>query len=256
MRTLFLASIIFASFVSTSAFAVDKELADLNQTTFDSVDANHDGRASLREIELFQDLVMLSMDSDDDGVVSLKEYLVWDMGWDELAKSRNKLVEYQTARESIFKTWDRNNDGMLSLEEQKLSPERDFHVGQQDLAKPLNLKQFMSRLRIILAMNEAVTEGEHVTLINAFIVPVGKEAEAVRFWDKAADFMRGQPGYVSTALHQSILPDAKYMLINVAQWESVDAFKAASKALRTESGIKPLEGLVPNPSLYKVIRAD
>ena len=97
---------------------------------------------------------------------------------------------------------------------------------------------------------------EPVILINAFQVPPGKEDEAVRFWEKAAAFMRKQPGYISTALHRSVLPDARFKLINVARWESAEAFKAASRALRTRSGIKPLEGLVPNPSLYAIIRSD
>ncbi len=97
---------------------------------------------------------------------------------------------------------------------------------------------------------------QSVTLINAFAVPEGKEAESIKFWEEAADFMRQQPGYISTALHQAILPNAKFALINVAKWKSVESFKAASQALRTKSGIKLIEGLVPNPSLYKVIRSD
>lgn len=95
-----------------------------------------------------------------------------------------------------------------------------------------------------------------VTLINAFIVPADKEAEAILFWEQAAEFMKRQPGYVSTALHRAILPDAKFKLINIAKWESVDAFKKASVALRTTSGIKPVDGVVPAPSLYEVIRTD
>ena len=97
---------------------------------------------------------------------------------------------------------------------------------------------------------------EPVILINAFIVPDGKEAEAIAFWEKAADFMRTQPGYVSTALHESILPNAQFHLINIAKWESVDAFKNASEALRTSGTIKPVEGVRPTPSLYTVIRTD
>ena len=100
------------------------------------------------------------------------------------------------------------------------------------------------------------TGAGHITLINAFIVPQGKETEAIAFWDKAAEFMKRQPGYVSTALHRSISPDAKFQLINVAKWESAEAFKRASAALRASGGLQPVEGLVPTPSLYTVIRTD
>ena len=97
---------------------------------------------------------------------------------------------------------------------------------------------------------------EPVILINAFVVPEGKETEAVLFWQQAADFMRDQPGYISTALHKSILPDAKFKLINVAHWESVEAFKKASLALRTQSGIVPVVGMMANPSLNTIIKSD
>ena len=99
-------------------------------------------------------------------------------------------------------------------------------------------------------------DNEPVTLINAFVVPAGKEKEAVDFWQNAADFMKLQPGYISTALHQAILPDAKFHLINVAKWESVEAYQNASKARRAQSGAKPPEGVVPYPSLYEVIIED
>ena len=95
-----------------------------------------------------------------------------------------------------------------------------------------------------------------ITLINAFVVPDGKEAEAIAFWKQAAEFMKKQPGYISTKLHQAILPDARFKLINVAKWESAEAFRKASQALRTKGGIKPVEGVIPNPSLYTVIIED
>ncbi|MEM7425601.1 MAG: antibiotic biosynthesis monooxygenase family protein [Pseudomonadota bacterium] len=104
--------------------------------------------------------------------------------------------------------------------------------------------------------DKAFAADKPVILINAFEVPAGKEAEAVQFWERAAEFMKKQPGYVSTALHQAILPDARFRLINVAKWESVDAFKKASHALRTKSGVKLVKGMVPNPSLYSIIRSD
>ena len=45
-----------------------------------------------------------------------------------------------------------------------------------------------------------------VTLINPFEVPAGKEAEALAFWEKAAAFMKQQPGFISTRLHRALVP--------------------------------------------------
>ncbi|HJK87220.1 MAG TPA: antibiotic biosynthesis monooxygenase [Candidatus Megaira endosymbiont of Nemacystus decipiens] len=108
----------------------------------------------------------------------------------------------------------------------------------------------------VLAEDKTSSTDEPIILINTFIVPEGKVAESIAFWEKAADFMRTQPGYISTTLHQTILPDAKFELINVAKWRSVGDFKNASHAMKTQSGIKPIDGLIPNPSLYKVIISD
>ena len=113
---------------------------------------------------------------------------------------------------------------------------------------------------LVLGSNAAYaddeTNAEPVTLINAFVVPAGKEDEAGKFWQNAADFMKTQPGYISTALHQAILPDAKFHLVNVAKWESAEAYQNASKARRAQSNAKPPEGVIPYPSLYEIIIED
>ncbi|WP_299241755.1 antibiotic biosynthesis monooxygenase family protein [uncultured Aquimarina sp.] len=96
-------------------------------------------------------------------------------------------------------------------------------------------------------------ESGYITLINPFEVPEGKLAESVTYWEACRDFLKNQPGYVSTKLHQSIKGDAKFMLINVAVWESPKAFTEASQKMAKELGVSPPEGLKANPSLYTVI---
>lgn len=106
---------------------------------------------------------------------------------------------------------------------------------------------------LTMTVSTAQAEGETVTLINVFEVPEGQLEASVAFWKESRDFLQTQPGYVSTALHQSIAPDAKFMLVNVAEWESAAAFKAASENMMKTSGIKPVEGLGFNAGLYTVI---
>ena len=43
--------------------------------------------------------------------------------------------------------------------------------------------------------------------------------------------MNNQPGYVSTNLHQSFQDDATYQLMNIAIWESQEAFYLAAKKM-------------------------
>lgn len=99
-------------------------------------------------------------------------------------------------------------------------------------------------------------DAKDVTLINVFEVPQDQYEAAIDLWTQSRDFLQKQPGYISTALHKSLSPDAKFQLINIAKWESADAFKAATKAMRETSGIKPVEGLKYTPGLYQVILTD
>lgn len=44
--------------------------------------------------------------------------------------------------------------------------------------------------------------------------------------------MRGAAGFISTRLHESMDPQAKFRFINVAEWESLQQLQAA---MRTEA---------------------
>jgi heme-degrading monooxygenase HmoA len=94
-----------------------------------------------------------------------------------------------------------------------------------------------------------------VILINPFEVPEGKEAEALAFWERAADFMNKQPGFISTRLHRAIVPWARFHLINVAEWQSVDQFEAAIFCDEFKNLTEPYMKIFPHfPGLYEVIR--
>jgi heme-degrading monooxygenase HmoA len=64
-------------------------------------------------------------------------------------------------------------------------------------------------------------------LINVFEVPEGRDEEFLAGWEQGKQFMEQQPGYVSTALHRSLDPKARFRYINVAVWESPEDFNAA-----------------------------
>lgn len=100
----------------------------------------------------------------------------------------------------------------------------------------------------------ALNQTQYTTLINSFEVPNGKLEESIIYWEACRDFLKNQPGYISTKLHQSIKDDSRFLLVNVAIWESPKAFMEASSKMSKELGVAPPEGLMANPSLYDVIR--
>ena len=96
----------------------------------------------------------------------------------------------------------------------------------------------------------------NITVINPFEVPQGREDEALSMWEAFAEYFRKQPGYISTKLHKAINPDAKFHLVNIAEWESVEAFQAALSNPELQNIAKDLPSDIPHyPGLYEVIRS-
>jgi heme oxygenase (mycobilin-producing) len=94
-----------------------------------------------------------------------------------------------------------------------------------------------------------------VTLINPFEVPEGKEDEALAFWERVADYMKAQPGFVSTRLHKAVVPWARFHFINVAEWQSIEHFEAAIGSEEFKNLTEPYMELFPHfPGLYEVVR--
>lgn len=95
---------------------------------------------------------------------------------------------------------------------------------------------------------------EYITLINSFEVPVGKLEASIKYWEACRDFLKKEHGYISTKLHQSVGDGARFQLVNIAIWETPQAFMDASKKMNKELNIPPTEGLKANPALYTIIR--
>ncbi len=93
-----------------------------------------------------------------------------------------------------------------------------------------------------------------VILINPFELPEGVgEEDFLRGWERAADYMREQPGFVSTQLHRALRPDARFPFINIAVWSSAQDFQAA---VTSEQFREIAQGASPgSPALYEVVRS-
>ena len=102
----------------------------------------------------------------------------------------------------------------------------------------------------------AQTASADVTLINVFEVPEAQIETVISAWEDARDFLSEEPGYIETSLHQSLQPNARFQLINVARWESQSAFLQATTNMRTAGIFPEIEGLGVNPALYTVVRTD
>jgi heme oxygenase (mycobilin-producing) len=92
-----------------------------------------------------------------------------------------------------------------------------------------------------------------VVLINAFEVPDGKDEAFLEGWERARTFLATQQGYLSTRLHRSLSPSADFRFINVAVWQSAQAFQAATSRPEFANAAIPFPF---HASLYEVVRED
>ena len=113
-------------------------------------------------------------------------------------------------------------------------------------------------MTVLKEMNDACTlaqqmqtnEDGSVVLINLFTVEPGEEAALIEAWSDDASFMRNQPGYISTQLHQGIAGSPTFL--NYAVWESVKSFHNAfsNPEFQAKLGHYP-DSAVASPHLFK-----
>jgi len=69
------------------------------------------------------------------------------------------------------------------------------------------------------------TDASPVVLVNVFHVAADDIPALLQAWADDANWMKQQPGYISTQLHQGIAGSTVFL--NYAVWESVAHFRAA-----------------------------
>jgi heme-degrading monooxygenase HmoA len=68
-------------------------------------------------------------------------------------------------------------------------------------------------------------DAKPVVLVNVFSLDKADEQTFLKTWQNDAEFMKRQPGFISTQLHRAIGESPTYL--NYAVWESTAHFRAA-----------------------------
>ena len=103
---------------------------------------------------------------------------------------------------------------------------------------------------VSLADQMQSNEDGSVVLINVFTIDAQDEEALLAAWSHDADFMKAQPGYISTQMHKAIGGSTTY--INYAIWESVESFRNAfsNPEFQKRIGDYP-QSAVASPHLFK-----
>ncbi len=97
-----------------------------------------------------------------------------------------------------------------------------------------------------------------VTLINVVEMPADQVDNFMAGWKKRAEIMSTLPGFRDYALHRALLSVSRFQLVNVAHWDSREAFEAAIAnpeflSLREAAQHEIDFGVTASPALYEVI---
>lgn len=96
------------------------------------------------------------------------------------------------------------------------------------------------------------TEASPVILVNMFQVEKAQIPDLLKAWENDANWMKKQPGYISTQLHQAI--GGSTLFFNYALWESVAHFSAAFNHPDFKSSLEQYpSSTIASPHLFRRI---
>ena len=95
---------------------------------------------------------------------------------------------------------------------------------------------------------------EPVVLINSFEVAAEEAEKFIAAWETTRDYLQAQPGYIDTALHQALAPNAEFQFVNVARWQTAEDFTIAIQSPGFQAAAAGLIGFQPHASLYRTVR--
>lgn len=92
-----------------------------------------------------------------------------------------------------------------------------------------------------------------VTFINVIELPADKVDAFIVQWRERAMLTADTPGFRDFKLHRAQLSDSRFQLINVAHWDSVEAYEKAIAGPAFVEAMRHVPGFVnASPALYDV----
>jgi heme-degrading monooxygenase HmoA len=114
------------------------------------------------------------------------------------------------------------------------------------MSQMLQLKPLDSNVPIFQQLGANVSP---VVLVNVFQVAEQDIPALLTAWEADANWMKQQPGYISTQLHQGIAGSTVFL--NYAVWESVAHFRAAFTHAEFQSALEHYPSTaVASPHLF------
>ncbi len=101
----------------------------------------------------------------------------------------------------------------------------------------------------------ARSDADPITFVNVFEIEPQQLDLFLVGWRERAEFMSHQPGFRSFRLHRALSPESRFQLINVAEWESAEALRAATSHADFQASVQDVVtqfGVTAYPGVYRV----
>ncbi len=97
-----------------------------------------------------------------------------------------------------------------------------------------------------------------VTFINVIEVPAEQVDMFIAQWRERAKIMSTAPGFRDSRLHRAVSSKTRFQLVNVAHWDSHQAWEAAMSHPEFQARMRALEDdrsveVSASPALYEVV---
>lgn len=143
--------------VAPTILAADEnEGRRLAELAFASVDSAERGFIDMGEFTTFGTDVFASMDGDENGKISLDEYMGWDYGMVSVAEERDRMDAYETALRVVFAFRDRDGDGEINKTEHRQSMNFDFQRADLNGDAVLTEREFLNGFPVMVALRAAL----------------------------------------------------------------------------------------------------
>ena len=148
--------LIAAIAVPAAAVAQTGEGRNLAKLAFKSVDSAERGFIDQAEFINFGGDIFYSMDYDDNDMLSLKEFLSWGFGLEQVAAAAGRADAFDTAMRVVFAFWDLNGNGQINRTEYRRSLNTDFHRADANNDAVLSEEEFLSGFSVNVAARAAI----------------------------------------------------------------------------------------------------
>ncbi|MEV6336340.1 antibiotic biosynthesis monooxygenase [Nocardia vinacea] len=93
-----------------------------------------------------------------------------------------------------------------------------------------------------------------ITFVNAFELPTERIEEFLPHWLDRAELMSKAPGFRDNRLHRAVDPDTRFQLVNIAHWDSPEAWRTAGNDPRFQQRLSASPDFaIANPALFRVV---